>query len=97
MSDQRKSIFEEAESLIKGNRRDAYGGVQESFMNIAAVWSVVLKTPVTAQQVAKCMLGMKLVREANKHQRDNLVDLCGYSMLLQQLEEGDQFDAKPSA
>lgn len=86
-------IFAEADSLVKGDRRKAYGSVTESFLNIAAIWSVVLKRTITAQEVAKCMIGMKLVRESNKHQKDNLVDLCGYSKLLQELEEGDQFEA----
>ena len=85
-------IFAEADSLVKGDRRQAYGSVAESFLNIAAIWSVVLKRTITAQEVAKCMIGMKLVREANKHGKDNLVDLCGYSKLLQELEEGDQFE-----
>ena len=89
-------IYAEAESLIKGNRRQAYGAVVDSFINIATMWTVILNHPISHKDVAKCMLGMKLVRECNKHQRDNLVDLCGYAKLLQELEEGDQFN-EPNA
>lgn len=73
-----ESILQEAERIINGPRRDAYGPVEESFGRIAAVWSVVLKHPVTAHQVALCMAGLKLCREANKPGRDNRVDGAAY-------------------
>ena len=80
-----KSILEEASEIIKGDRREAYGPVEQSFKESAAIWSVVLKTPVTPQQVALCMIGLKLQREANSAKRDNRTDLLGYTLLLDQL------------
>lgn len=76
-----KSILHEAEEIVNGPRRDAYGSAKESFDRIASVWSAVLKTPVTGHQVALCMIGLKLCREANKPGRDNLVDIAGYAEL----------------
>lgn len=78
----RPSVLEEAGKIVAGARRESYGPVRESFQTIADVWSVVLKRKITAEEVSLCMIGLKLCREANKHQRDNLVDLCGYSHLL---------------
>lgn len=72
--------------MINGPRRDSYGDANESFGRVAAVWSAILKHPVTPAQVALCMAGLKLCREANAHHRDNLVDLCGYVALIEKAE-----------
>lgn len=80
-----ESILQEAEQIVNGPRRDAYGPAEESFARVAAVWSSVLKQPVTAHQVALCMIGLKLCREANKPARDNRVDLAGYVALADKL------------
>lgn len=79
------TILEEAQNLIQGDRRDDYGPVEESFLRIASIWTGVLGRPVSPQQVALCMIGLKLYREANTHKRDNLVDIAGYTALLEQL------------
>lgn len=79
------TIFKEAEDVINGPRREAYGPVERSFQETANIWSVVLKIPVTPQQVALCMIGLKLQREANSHHRDNLVDILGYTGLIDKL------------
>lgn len=80
-----KSVLQEAEAVINGPRRESYGDAQESFNRVALLWSGILKTPVTAHQVALCMIGLKLCRESTKHQRDNLVDIAGYTELANQL------------
>jgi hypothetical protein len=49
------------------------------------VRSVILHRPVTASQVAQCMIGLKLVREANSHHRDNVVDIIGYAGLIEEI------------
>lgn len=82
------AVLAEAEAVINGPRRGSYGDVHTSFGNVAQVWSAVLHTQVTPQQVALCMVGLKLCREANAHSHDNLTDLCGYTALLAELAEG---------
>ncbi|APZ81694.1 hypothetical protein NCPPB3778_72 [Rathayibacter phage NCPPB3778] len=81
------SILKEAEELINGQRRDDYGDVQESFSRIATIWSAILLTDVTPQQVALMMAGLKLARLASSpDHRDSYVDLAGYAALGSQLE-----------
>ncbi len=81
-----ESILEEAHALINGDRRKAYGGTLESFEAPAALWSVILKTKVTAKQVALCMAAYKIAREVTgEPKRDNRVDACGYIALADQL------------
>lgn len=86
-------IFTRAATLIIGPRREAYGPAEESFEAMAAVWSQVFKQKLAPEQrfsasdVALAMIAFKLMREANKADAENLVDLCGYAALKQQLEE----------
>lgn len=80
------ALFEEAEATISGPRRGDYGSASESFKRIALTWSAVLGVTVTAQQVALCMVGLKICREANGHKHDSLVDICGYTGLLAEME-----------
>jgi hypothetical protein len=83
------SILQEAEQIINGPRREAYGPVKASFERIATVWSIQLgqklKEPITALDVANLMMGFKLCRQANSYSRDNLVDICGYAALAQKI------------
>lgn len=84
----KNSITLEAHKLIHGDRRQAYGPVRESFQVVADLANIMLPgKDLTAEDVATFMLCVKLARERNSHKRDNLVDLCGYSDLLQQLHE----------
>lgn len=75
------SILTEAEAIINGPRRDAYGPVEESFGKIAEGWSVVFGVKVTPRQVAHAMIWLKVCRDLNKSGRDNLVDIAGYAGL----------------
>ena len=76
------SILVEADKITDGEKRKDYGDVNESFNNIAGVWSMILDKPISDTQVALMMIAFKLVRESHKHSRDNLVDMCGYIKLL---------------
>lgn len=80
-------ITTEALELVNGDRRQTYGDVKKSFQRIASEWSTELGIVVTPMQVARMMIRFKLCREMNKHKRDNLVDICGYSELLNMLYE----------
>ena len=82
-----KSILKEAQEIIAGPRRKAYGPVEQSFERIALIWSGVYRKPITAKQVALMMIGLKLYRESNSHHRDNLVDILGYTLLKDKLDE----------
>jgi hypothetical protein len=82
-----QSVAVEAEGIINGARRDAYGPVEESFQRIADLWSPIFGTQVTVQQVSAAMIVMKVARElGGEHHRDNLVDICGYALLWDRLE-----------
>jgi hypothetical protein len=84
---EQKNCLETANEIINGPRRDSYGPVEKSFVNIAQVWSILLKVYVSPLQVSMCMIALKLLREANKHSDDNLVDICGYTALAEKVKD----------
>lgn len=85
------SIFDEAIQLTAGDRREAYGPVDQSFKRVAHVWTGILgpklNQEITAGEVALLMAGLKLCREANSPKRDNRVDAAAYIFLKDQIED----------
>lgn len=78
----RAYFLDKAEELINGQRAKDYGDAKENHQRIADVWSVILGTSVTPEQVAACMIGLKLARLANDMKQDDTwVDIAGYAAL----------------
>jgi hypothetical protein len=62
------------------DRNNEYGGPEQSFGTIAALWSVILGRPVTPAEVALCMASVKIARlTANPTHADSWIDLAGYA------------------
>jgi len=72
------SALLEAHGLVHGNRQVDYGHPLDDFTKTATIWSAILGTPVSPEQVALCMVGVKISREVNRPKRDNRVDGAGY-------------------
>lgn len=77
-----ESILQEAQRLVHGDRGADYGSPLDDFQRTATLFNTLRGTGLTAEDVALFMVCVKLSREANKHKRDNLVDLCGYAETL---------------
>lgn len=84
---EREKILSEAASLICGDREAAYGPPSENFQRIADGWAVILKTPVTPEQVALCMAWLKIARLVNGPHRDSYVDGAAYMALAAELSK----------
>lgn len=86
---QSESIAAEADRIINGERREAYGPIEESSLDLAAIWTVILrkklKTSIEPREVMLMMVGLKLQRESNSEKRDNRTDLIGYILLADKL------------
>ena len=78
-NDNTKSVLQLAEDITSTERIVEYGHPAVNFADIAAMWSVILKTNVTPMQVGLCNIATKICREINAHKRDNLVDIAGYA------------------
>ena len=77
----RAEILSKAESLINGPRAHEYGDAKKNFEDIARLWSVVLDTEVTPQQMALCMIMVKAARLMKTDHEDSWVDIAGYAAL----------------
>ena len=74
----KESILEEARRIVHGERGENYGHPFEDFSRTAKIWSAIMDIEVTPEQVALCMIGVKISREVNRPKRDNIVDGAGY-------------------
>ncbi len=75
-----------AASLVNGERQNEYGHPLDNLDRAAQIWSVILDSPVTAEQVSLCMVGMKIARQVHKPKADTVVDIIGYALTLHMVE-----------
>jgi hypothetical protein len=82
---------EEAARIVLGPRGEFYDHPLDNFNRTALIWSGILyskllpETVLSAEDVALCMQGVKVAREAFRHKRDNITDGHGYWMTLEML------------
>ena len=81
------TILDEAKNLVYGDRQADYGHPLDNFTTIARLWSVILGVDITAEQVALCMVQVKIARQLWRPKRDNLVDACGYAATLELVQD----------
>ena len=86
-----KSILSEAEEIVNGNRQSDYGDAAYNFHRIAnIVNSMYPQLNINAQQCCAVLMAVKLIREGFRHKRDNLVDLCGYARIMNEIIESEK-------
>ena len=82
------SILTEAEYLINGPRQDVYGHPFDNFTLLSSLWAPVLNVPITPEQVAICLIQLKISRLVNSPgNRDSVVDIAGYAGCLGKIQE----------
>jgi Domain of unknown function (DUF6378) len=82
-----ESILDEAKRIVHGERGENYGHPFEDFSRTAKIWSAILGIKITPEQVALCMVGLKISREINRPKRDNIVDGVGYFETLEMVKK----------
>ncbi len=79
--------FLESLGHILHDRNNSYGPPEKSLKNIADRWSVTLERVISPEQVAACLIDLKIARlQANdfKHQ-DSMLDIAGYAAVLSKI------------
>lgn len=82
-----RSILQQAELLVGGDRQKAYGHPSVDFERTAALWSAALGIKIAKEMVPIFMMLVKISREINRHKEDNLIDLAGYAATAQMLHD----------
>jgi hypothetical protein len=88
------TIAAEAHDMVYGDREGDYGHPREDFTRTAVLWSGLLQHKladgeyIEAEDIARCMIAVKLARDVHGGKRDNRVDIAGYAITLDRLETG---------
>ncbi len=79
----KEDVCDIAKRLTSYDRQTDYGSPIEDFTKQAKMWAAILGTNVTPQQIAMCMIAVKLSRLTNSpRHRDSVADICGYARCL---------------
>ena len=81
-----------AESAIEVTRErmDQYGHPREVYRHTAALWSGYLGGTISPEDVALMMVLFKMGREMNRKGRDNLIDMHGYLLVYDRIQEEEE-------
>ncbi len=83
------SILLEADNILNGDRNEQYNDPNESFAVYAEILKSTFGIELTPVEICKVQMAIKLGRLKYKYKRDSLVDLCGYSEILNRLESNN--------
>lgn len=87
MKEGRESILLEAERIVNGDRDEQYGNPKDAFEEYSKILDVCFGIKLTPEQICKVQMAIKLGRLKHKFKRDSIVDLCGYSEILNRLQD----------
>lgn len=92
------SILSEAEAIIYGDREATYGEPGKNLETIANLWEEYLRARglfnmnsdgLQPTDVALMMVLLKVARLTNDPQHhDSMVDICGYTALIERIQSG---------
>ena len=82
-----QDIADYAVRLVSGDRQNDYGHPLDDFTRAGKIWEAILGFPVSAEQVALCMVGVKIAREVNRQKIDNSIDGIGYFLTLTMVQQ----------
>ena len=74
-----KNPLDTANELVDGDRQKEYGHPYYDFLRTGKIWEGIFGLPVSPEQVALCMIGVKISRLVNTPgHKDSQDDIAGY-------------------
>lgn len=95
MTEEKQSVLKEAHAIIYGDREKTYGHPSKNLNAIASMWNAYMSNrtadrELNAKDVSAMMILVKVARLANSpDHRDSIVDICGYSALIERCDESE--------
>lgn len=77
-------------SGIVEQRGESYGAPGPNMERTADLWSAYLGIPVSAHDVAMCMVLVKVSRARVRFHADNYEDICGYAEIAREVHRGNR-------
>lgn len=82
----RAEILDTARKYVTRDRAATHGEAEDTFGRIAALWSADLGIEITALDVARLMVLLKMARaKTNAAHTDNWIDAAGYAAIAGEL------------
>ena len=90
-ADVAKDLFDQCQCILEDRKAD-YGDATQMFSDLTSLWNFYNKfqgnsTTYKAEDIAMFMVLFKLIREAQNHKLDNILDAINYLVLYQQMKE----------
>lgn len=84
-----KSILEEAQEIIHGERQDDYGHPLDNHGLTARFWSALFNVSVSPEDVCFANIEQKISRAitSGRITRDTLVDIAGYAANIEMIQD----------
>lgn len=98
MTEKATNILEEAYAFVYGARNADYGHPADDFAAVAKAFNAYVEKKynianlLEATDVPIFQMIVKIMREANKPKRDNLVDIAGYAATLEMVYDAQDRD-----
>lgn len=88
----REKLLLIAKEIVCSDRDKQYGGPEDTFKDIAALWSAYLNEDIGPEDVAIMMMLMKIARLKGSDYRssDSWVDIAGYAACGSEIALGDE-------
>lgn len=82
------NIAQQAVNIVYGDREQTHGDPTKNLRLIASLWEAYLGRAITPEDVCNLMILLKVARlKTGKSHDDNLVDIAGYALLRERLNE----------
>ena len=82
----KESLLLQAEKIVNGDRNDQYGDAKQAFKEYSGILKTTFNIELTPEEICKVMMSIKLGRLKHKFKEDSLLDLIGYSEILNRLQ-----------
>lgn len=81
-------ILAKAAAIVNGDTPHQYGTPSINFARIAAGWEVIFdEGTYTEEHIALAMIWLKICRQLQHHKQDNLIDIIGYTLTIDQMRQ----------